>query len=107
MARLRKFLEENREEIVNHVEGSSETLILTKVREKLVATFQMEKLGVTPVTDAAHVKLMAAILTAMWCGWLSQAKANRNVYDKDWPNQFREAIIDAFEVGQEYAKDRP
>jgi hypothetical protein len=48
-----------------------------------------------------------AIICSMWCGWLSQAKTNSNKYTQEWADSFKKAIIDAFEVGQEYSIERP
>jgi len=59
------------------------------------------------VTDRAHLELARAIFESMWCGWLSQAKANRRAYQKDWPDRFEKAICDAIGIGRAYAKERP
>lgn len=42
----------------------------------------------------------------MSCGWLSQAKANNKKYRPEDADILKKAIIDAFEIGQEYAKDK-
>jgi hypothetical protein len=57
--------------------------------------------------DKAHNVLALAIICSMWCGWLSQAKANRGKYSPEWVDGFKKIIVDAFEIGQKYAKDRP
>jgi hypothetical protein len=43
----------------------------------------------------------------MWCGWLSEAKKNRGVFTQEYVNGFKQAIIRAFEIGQNYAPERP
>lgn len=43
----------------------------------------------------------------MWCGWLSQAKENRKVYPPEWVDNFKKIIVEAFEIGQNYATERP
>jgi hypothetical protein len=40
-------------------------------------------------------------------GWLSQAKRNRDSYSQEYVDSFRNAINSAFELGQEYASERP
>jgi hypothetical protein len=57
--------------------------------------------------DKAHEELAIAIIHSMWCGWLSQAKRNRNVYSQEYVDSFKQAINKAFEVGQKYADERP
>ena len=56
--------------------------------------------------DKAHNVLAMAIICSMWCGWLSQAKTNRNQYTQEWVDSFKKAITDAFEIGQKYSEDR-
>jgi hypothetical protein len=48
-----------------------------------------------------------AIMYSMWCGWLSQAKANKKAYSPEWVDNFKSMIIDAFEIGRDYATERP
>jgi hypothetical protein len=57
--------------------------------------------------DEAHNVLTMAIICSMWCGWLSQAKINRKAYPQEWVDNFKKIIVDAFEIGQDYATERP
>jgi hypothetical protein len=34
--------------------------------------------------DQAHNVLAMVIIYSIWCGWLSQAKANRGIYPQVW-----------------------
>ena len=107
--KLRAFLESNRSDIVDFVEGSQRQLPIdsrvSKLLTELFSDFALSKDGIVPVLDKAHIELAIAICEALWCGWVSQAKANRGIYN-DYPERFKQAIISAFEIGQEYAKTR-
>ena len=111
MAELRHFLDANKKDIVDFIESNQRPLAFPnnafdKVLNELVRLLPMTKDGKTIVLDKAHLELAIAILEAMWCGWLSQAKANRGAYPKDFPDKFKEAIYNAFEIGQNYATTR-
>ena len=53
--------------------------------------------------DPAHNVLAMVIIYSMWCGWPSQAKANRGGYPREWVDSFKKLIVDAFEIGQKYS----
>jgi hypothetical protein len=57
--------------------------------------------------DQAHNVLAMAMIYSMWCGWVSQSKANIGDYPIEWVDSFRKLIVDAFEIGQKYSKDQP
>jgi hypothetical protein len=57
--------------------------------------------------DKAHNVLAEAILCSLWCGWLSQAIANKGAYPQEWVDSFKKLIVDAFEIGQSYSNDQP
>jgi hypothetical protein len=50
--------------------------------------------------DPAHNVLAMVIIYSMW---LSQAKANRGGYPREWVDGFKKLIVDAFEIGQKYS----
>jgi len=43
------------------------------------------------------------------CGWLSQAMANKNEpkFSPQYVDDFKRTITQAFEIGQNYATERP
>jgi hypothetical protein len=57
--------------------------------------------------DQAHNVLAMVIIHSIWCGWLSQAKANRGEYTQESADRFKKLIDDVFEIGQKYSKDQP
>jgi hypothetical protein len=111
MEELKPFLDANKKEIIDLIEGIQRVVpsgngVETKLIAELVSRLSMQKYDQFGVTDKAHVELAHAIIEAMWCGWLSQAKANRGVYALDWPDKFEEAILDAIRIGRQYASIR-
>jgi ribosomal protein S18 acetylase RimI-like enzyme len=110
---LKEYLDTNKKQIVDFMEEAIKRQIptgddpYTRLTRRLVEELPMEKDGRVGVTDRAHLELARAIFESMWCGWLSQAKANRGVYRKDWPDEFEEAIQDAIRIGRAYALERP
>ena len=65
------------------------------------------QLGRDDQIDKAHEELAIAIIHSMWCGWLSQAKKNRGIYTQQYVDSFKQVIIKAFEIGQDYAAIKP
>lgn len=45
------------------------------------------------------------MLYVVWMA--SQAKINRKAYPPEWVDNFKKIIADAFEIGQNYATERP
>lgn len=111
MEALLPFLNANKKDLVDLVENKPNpappgNTSFQKLVDELVELLPMSKGGVTGVTDKAHIELANAITEAMWCGWLSQAKANDGRYAKQWPDLFEEAIIDAIKIGRAYSLNR-
>jgi hypothetical protein len=59
--------------------------------------------------DMTHIVLSNALVSSLWCGWLSQAMVNRNEpkFNKEYVNQFRRAITKAYDIGRKYSSQRP
>jgi len=109
MKKLRIFLEANKNEIVNFVQENQRPIDIGnnaygRLLKELASDFPMGKDG--NVLDKAHNELAIAVLESLWCGWLSQAKANDRRYAKDDPENFKQAILMAFDIGKEYSKIR-
>ena len=112
MEELKPFLDANKKDIVDSIQALQRTIpsgndAFANVVKELAERLPMQKNGQVGVTDKAHIELATAIFEAMWCGWLSQAKANRGVYATDWPDKFEEAICDAIKIGRAYATVMP
>lgn len=112
MIDLHQFLESKREQIVNFIQQhfisdniTSEAGFIN-IANELQKTFVHNHNGQKGGRDQAYNVLAMAIICSMWCGWLSQAKTNRNQYTQEWVDSFKKAITDAFEIGQKYSEDR-
>jgi hypothetical protein len=112
MLHIDEYLRSHCKEIIDSVEGSYipiETTtgqIFNYVATEVQKTFVIDKDSRTGVRDQAHNVLTMAIICSMWCGWLSQAKATDGRYPQEWVDSFKNAVIDAFEIGQEYSAVR-
>jgi hypothetical protein len=57
-------------------------------------------------SQAQNVLAMTMIYS-IWCGWVSQSKADTGDYPQEWVDSFKKLIDDAFEIGQKYSEDQP
>lgn len=108
MSYIDQFLTSHKKEIVDFVEQKTaeQKIILDKLTNELAVKMPLVKDGRTGI-DKAHIELATAIVHSMWCGWLSEAKKNRRIYTQEYVNGFKQSIIRAFEIGQNYAIERP
>lgn len=103
---MKTFLEKNKKELVDFIESIQRPIqfednIYNRLLQEITKQIRLDRL------DKAHIELAIAILEAMWCGWLSQAKAKKGAYPKTYPEDFKNAICDAFEIGRLYVSERP
>jgi hypothetical protein len=107
------YLKSHKKEMVHYIQANYIPASITgdgtfnSLATELQNKFEHNHRGQTGGRDQAHNVLAMGILCAMWCGWLSQAKANRGAYIQQWVDSFKKAIVNAFEIGQNYAKERP
>ena len=74
---------------------------------ELQRKFMHDHRGYIGGRDEVHNVLTMAIICSLWCGWLSQARINRKAYPSEWADNFKKLIVDAFDIGQNYATERP
>jgi hypothetical protein len=108
-----QYLRIHKKELVDFIEGKYIPSEITnqdtfnnlafELQKQFVATY---KNGAVGERDAAHNVLAMALICSLWCGWLSQAKAKDNRYSQEVVDNFKKLIIDAFEIGQYYSKER-
>ena len=108
MEEFSRFLETNRKEIVDFIEGNQRPIQMGEnaFAKTLEQVIKLIPLGDGKNWDKAHYELTIAVIEAFWCGWLSGAKASDGRYSKDYPQRFAKAIESAFAMGQTYAKER-
>jgi hypothetical protein len=110
---LHQYLESQRQQIVDFLvhecipDNLTEKQTFNNIATELQTRFKHDHRGQIGGRDKAHNVLAMAIICSLWCGWLSQAKTNRNAYSQEWVDSFKKVIIDAFEIGQEYSAQRP
>ncbi|HET7148844.1 MAG TPA: hypothetical protein VFI73_10140 [Candidatus Nitrosopolaris sp.] len=103
MLKVEEFLDEHKREIVDFVQQKNIFDMLVKA---LAEQIPLGRDGLT-WEDKAHKELAVAMIHSMWCGWLSQAKKNSGAYTQGYVDSFKQFIIRAFEIGQNYATERP
>jgi hypothetical protein len=112
MVNLNDYLKSNSNVIVDlvnrkYVPAEMTEPVFMELAGLLQELFITEKNGQMGLRDQAHNVLAMTIIYSLWCGWLSQAKTNRGAYIEGTVEGFKKLIVDAFEIGQRYSKDRP
>jgi hypothetical protein len=108
-----EYLRSHKKEIVDFIQANyiPASIIgnstFNSLASELQRKFMHDHRGHIGGRDEAHNVLAMAILCSLWCGWLSQAKVNRKAYPPEWMDNFKKIIVDAFEIGQDYATERP
>jgi hypothetical protein len=107
---LDEFLVTRKKEIVDLVEGKDKQglKITGNIFDRLVNELAT-RMPFGPTFDKTHIVLSNAMISSLWCGWLSQAMANKKEpkFPPKYVVEFKQAIIRAFEIGQNYATERP
>jgi len=114
MVNLDEYLRSHRKEIVDFIntgyipEEITAQQPFNNLVTELQKVFVIEKAGIKGGRDQTHNVLTMVMICSLWCGWVTQAKANsRPEYLKTTPDLFKQVIIDAFEQGREYSKIQP
>lgn len=105
--KARKAIKQNyshyRKELVDEVEAESAAI---KVTNMLTTLFPLRNHNVPESKDFVHLVLARVLRDVVWLGWVSEAKCRRGAYNRNAVNFLRDSIMDSFEVGREYAKER-
>ena len=114
MVDVSEYLRMNSKEIVDFINSKyiPDEITMHKAFDNLATLLQKafvtEKDRQLGVRDQAHNVLAMATICSLWCGWITQAKANsRPQYVKNTPELFKHVISDAFDIGQQYSKVQP
>jgi hypothetical protein len=97
---MKQSIESTKKALVDEVEAEVTSQILVN---ELVKRYSMSHGGI----DKTHEIWARALRDLVWLGWLSEAKKQRGVYDQAICDVIRQSLIDAFEVGRNYASQRP
>jgi hypothetical protein len=110
MLEIDEYLKSHRKEMVDFVEqkDTKGLRITGGIFDRLVNKLTAER-SFGPTVDKTHIVLSQAIITSLWCGWLSQAMANKKEprFSPEYVEYFKKSITQAFEIGQSYAVERP
>jgi hypothetical protein len=113
---IEEWLDAHKNEIVDFVERkisekntrSSNLKIPYEITNRIVYQLTAE-FPFGPDRDWVHYLLADALMSSVWCGWLSQAMVNKKEpnFNKEYLEQFQRAINKAYELGRMYASQRP
>jgi hypothetical protein len=107
------YMDKNKEEMVDYIhrkitekkgkEVKPTGEIFDRLVNQLVREFPFGQ-----GTDMTHIVLSNALISSLWCGWLSQAMVNRKEekFSPDYLDKFGRAITKAYDIGREYARER-
>ena len=96
---MKQFIENNKKPLVDEIEAEVSSQILVN---ELVKRYPMSHGGI----DKTHDIWARTLRDLVWLGWLSEAKKQRGVYNDAICGAIQQSLIDAFEVGRNYAAQR-
>lgn len=108
------YMNKHAKEIVDFIEqkisekSQKEIKITGEIPNRIINELSKEK-PFGPTFDMTHIVLSNALVSSLWCGWLSQAMVNRREpkFNKEYVDQFQRAITKAYDIGRKYASQRP
>ena len=106
MLDLHEFLESNKKDIFDFIEYNQRSIpesdnIFKKLMDKLKKDCPMNHGNY----DKTHYELAVAIVETVWIGCLSQMKENRSAYSEGTTANLKQVVIDAFDLGKNYAPE--
>jgi hypothetical protein len=110
---IEHYMDSRKQEIVDFAERKISEKRLKDVKitgdifDRLVNQLSKD-MPFRPRYDMTHIVLANALISSLWCGWLSQAMINKRdqSFSSEYLGQFKRAITKAFEIGQKYASER-
>jgi hypothetical protein len=108
--RLFAFLNTHQEEIINWVNNNVKTQLndTASIFDR-TANMVSNEYPYGETIDNAHRFLTTAIMSSLWCGWFSKARANANdvKFSPEYVKKFRNIITEAFDMGVKFADVKP
>jgi hypothetical protein len=109
--KIELYMENHAKEIVDFIEqeikdNSQRVISWTgEIPDRIINELH-EEMPFAPTSDRTYSYLADAIVTSLWCGWLSQTKVNDEEpkFNKQYVEQFGRAITKAYAEGRRYAK---
>jgi hypothetical protein len=86
------------------IEGEITDMIMNELTNEMPFD-QIRSVPFGPAFDAAHITLTDALVSSLWCGWLSQSMVNKKEpkFKEEYIEQFGKAIRQAYYFGRKYA----
>jgi len=100
MDNLERYMKEQKQKLVDEVEA--ELISITLVNE-LVRLFPMSHGAI----DKTHMIWARCLRDLVWLGWLSEAKKRRGAYSAAICDSLEQSLGKAFDIGKQYATERP
>lgn len=97
---LENYLDARKRQLVDEVEAE---VSLVTLANELVRRFPVSHGGI----DKAHIVWSRCLRDVVWLGWLSEAKRRRGAYSDQICADMKQSISQAFEIGRQYAIERP
>jgi hypothetical protein len=104
------YMESHAKEIVDFIElrikekSHKDIKITGKITDRIINQL-VNKMPFGPTFDMTHIVLADALVSSLWCGWLSQSMVNRKEpkFNDQYVEQFGRAITKAYDIGCRYA----
>ena len=112
MLDIELYMESHAKEIVDFIElkvkekSHKDIKITGKITDRIINHLANKMpFGPTFTFDMTHIVLADALVSSLWCGWLSQSIVNRKEpkFNEHYVEQFGRAITKAYDIGRRYA----
>jgi hypothetical protein len=106
------YMENHAKEIVDFIElkikekSHKDIKITGKITDRITNQLTKEMpFGPAFTFDMTHIVLADALVSSLWCGWLSQSMVNRKEpkFNEKYVEQLGRAITKAYDIGLRYA----
>jgi hypothetical protein len=104
------YMDKHAKEIVDFIEkeikdNSQKVISWTgEIPDRIINELSKE-MPLSPTFEMTHNMLTDALVTSLWCGWISQSKVNNKEsnFNEQYVEQFGRAITRAYDIGRKYA----
>jgi hypothetical protein len=104
------YMDKHAKEIVDFIErkitekSQKEIKITGEISDRIINELSKE-MPFGPTRDWIHIVLSNALISSLWCGWISQSMVDRKEpkFKEECLEQFRWAIWQAYEIGRKYS----
>jgi hypothetical protein len=105
------YMESHAKEIVDFIEKkisekSQKDIKITGEISDRIMNQLVQEMPFGPSLDWTHIVLSNALISSLWCGWITQSMVSRKEpkFKEEYREQFKRAITNAYDLGRKYAK---